>query len=72
MTEILSCPWFKFGQAIFAIAGTWLLAFGLKSVREPKMFDTSKPHPISPRFWIGLILITVSLLPALVLPFLKY
>ena len=69
MAEILSSPWVTFVQGILGIAGTWLLAFGLKSVREAGGFDTSNPQPLSWRCWVGLILLTLSLIPPLVSPF---
>ena len=72
MAEILSSPWMTFVQAILCIIGTWLLAFGLKSVREAGKFDTSNPQPLSYRFWVGLILLTLSLIPPLVSPFMPH
>lgn len=69
MTEILSSPWMSFTQAILAIAGTWFLAFGLKSVSEAGGHDTSNPHPLSKRFWLGLSLLTLSIVPPLISPF---
>lgn len=71
MNEIIFSPWIDSVQAIFAISGTWLLAFGLKSIREPNGFDTSNPHPLSIRFWIGLIFLTLSILPSLVSSLIK-
>ncbi|MBI4445610.1 MAG: hypothetical protein HY645_06835 [Acidobacteria bacterium] len=66
----MTSPWVQFGQAVSAIVGTWLLAFGLKSMKETHgTFDTSSPHPLSWRFWAGLILVSVATLPALVSPF---
>lgn len=69
MAEILSSHWVTFLQAVLGISGTWLLAFGLKSIKESGGFDTSNPQPLSSRFWIGLILLTLSLIPPLLLPF---
>ena len=71
MAEILSSPWMTFLQAVLGITGTWLLAFGLKSVRETGGFDTSNPQPLSIRFWMGLILLTLSLIPSLLSPFVQ-
>ena len=72
MTEILSSPWVTFLQAVLGITGTWLLAFGLKSVREAGGFNTSNPQPLSIRFWVGLILLTLSLVPPLLSPFMSH
>jgi hypothetical protein len=69
MADILSSTWVTFVQAIFAIIGTWLLAFGLKSVREAGGSDTMNPQPLSFRFWLGIILLTLSLIPPLISPF---
>jgi hypothetical protein len=63
MVEILSSAWVTFVQAIFGILGTWFLAFGLKTVKEAKEFDTSNPQPLSWRCWLGLILLTISMFP---------
>ena len=71
MTEIFFSPWIDFVQAIFAILGTWFLAFGLKSVKEAGGFDTSNPQPLSIRFWIGLILLTLSIAPILISSLIK-
>ncbi|MCK5509797.1 MAG: hypothetical protein KAI50_14885 [Desulfobacterales bacterium] len=72
MAEILSSPWVTFLQAVLGITGTWLLAFGLKSVRKAGGFNTSNPQPLSSRFWVGLILLTLSLIPHLLSPFMSY
>jgi hypothetical protein len=69
MTSILSSSWLTFVQAVIALAGTWLLAFGLKSLKETRGFDTSDPQPLSWRFWGGLILLSAAALPPLISPF---
>jgi len=69
MAEILSSDWAPFVQAALAICGTWLLAFGLKSIKEAGLFDTSNPQPLSFRFWLGLAFLTLSLIPPLIKPF---
>ena len=69
MSNIITSSWMIFIQAILAIIGTWLLAFGLKSIKESGGFDTSNPQPISYRFWAGLIFLTISLVPPLFSPF---
>lgn len=71
MTEMLSSPWVTFAQASLGLVGTWLLAFGLKSIREAGGFDSSNPQPLSWRFWAGLILLTLAVLPPLVSPFVQ-
>jgi hypothetical protein len=71
MDVVLSSTWLGSVQAVLAIAGTWLLAFGLKSVRKADGFATSNPRPLSSRFWLGLVLITLSLMPPLVSPFIS-
>lgn len=66
MTQfICSHPLIPFAQGLLALVGTWTLAFGLKSVQESRGFDTSKPHPMSYRFWVGLALISLAALPSL-------
>jgi hypothetical protein len=72
LVEILGSRWVTFAQAILGLVGTWLLAFGLKSIRETGGFDTSNPQLFSWRFWVGLILLSLSLVPALVSPFMKH
>lgn len=58
-------------QALCVVLGTWLLAFGLKSIKERGgKFDTTSSHPPSWRFWVGLILLTLVALPPLLSPFL--
>ncbi len=58
-----------FAQGLAGIMGTWLLAFGLKSMKETQgSLDTSNPHPQSWRFWAGLILLTLAALPSLMRP----
>lgn len=69
MAGILSSDWVPFVQATLAILGTWLLAFGLKSIKEAGGFDTTNPQPLSYRFWLGLAFLTLSLLPPLMKPF---
>jgi hypothetical protein len=70
MSSILSCPWLGFAQTGVGLVGTWVLAFGLKSIRETAgTFNTSDPHPVSWRFWVGLVLLTVAGLPNLLSPF---
>jgi len=58
-------------QAVLGLVGTWLLAFGLKSVRETRTFDTRSPYPFSWRFWLGLILLSLAALPSVVAPFIS-
>ncbi len=69
MDPILHSPWIAFGQAVVALAGTWLLAFGLKTVRESSGLDTSNPHPLAWRFWVGLGFLTLAAAPSVLLPF---
>lgn len=69
MTLILESPWMAVLQAMAALIGTWLLAFGLKSVREAHGFDTRKPSPASWRFWTGLGMLSLSLGVAGLSPF---
>jgi hypothetical protein len=69
MNSILHSPWITFGQALTALAGTWLLAFGLKTIRESMGFDTSNAHLLAWRFWAGLGLLTLAAVPSLLLPF---
>lgn len=69
MNSIVSGPWVGFVQAVLALLGTWLTAFGLKSLREAGGFDTSKPNPQSWRFWVGLVMLTLAVIPSLLLPF---
>lgn len=69
MIPMLSWPWLGFAQTLLGLVGTWLLAFGLKSIRGAGGFDTSNPQPPSWRFWAGLIMLTVAALPSLVSPF---
>lgn len=69
MDSILHSPWTASLQGLLALAGTWLLAFGLKTVRESKVFDTSNPQPLAWRFWAGLSLLTLAAVPTMLLPF---
>lgn len=69
MDSILHSPWTASLQGLLALAGTWLLAFGLKTARESKIFDTSNPQPLAWRFWAGLSLLTLAAVPTLLLPF---
>lgn len=66
---LLCSPWTDAFQALTAVAGTFLLAFGLKTVRESGGFDTLKPHPLSSRFWLGLIVVSIAALPTLLRAF---
>jgi hypothetical protein len=67
MNSVLSSPWIGFLQALLGLVGAWLLAFGLKSIRETKGFDTSNPNPPSWRFWAGLVSLTLAAVPSLLL-----
>ncbi len=69
MRALLSSPWSGFVQALLLITGTWLLAFGLKSVGEAKGFDRVIPHPQPWRFIAGLVLLTAACTPQLLQPF---
>ena len=65
----LNSPWLAFSQGLAGLVGTWLLAFSLKTVRESKGFNTSGPHPVGWRFWVGLTLLTLAVAPSLLAPF---
>ena len=69
MNSTLQSPWIGFAQAILVLVGTWLLAFGLKSVRESMAFDTSNPSPRAWRFWVGLVVLSLAAVPSVLLPF---
>jgi hypothetical protein len=69
MNSIVHSPWIDFAQALFVVVGTWLLAFGLMSVRESKGFDTSNPNPLAWRFWAGLVVLTLAAVPSVLHPF---
>jgi hypothetical protein len=62
LRAITEPDWIEATQAIVAVVGTWLLAFGLKKLRG---LDTMIPFPKSIRFWLGLILISLAAVPAL-------
>jgi len=40
-------------------------------VREADGLDTSDPQPRAWRFWFGLTLLSVAVVPSLIVPFLK-
>lgn len=65
----LHSPWVVLAQGLFVLFGTWLLAFGLKSVRESKGFDTTNPNRLAWRFWAGLVSLTLAAVPSLAVPF---
>jgi hypothetical protein len=69
MNSFFSDPWIGCVQTVLGLLGTWLLAFGLKSVREANGFDTSHPQPQSWRLWAGLVLLTLATVPSLLHPF---
>ena len=68
MNSIVHSPWMGFAQVVLGLVGTWLLAFGLKSVRQARGFDTADPAPRAWRFWAGLVVLTAAALPSLVAP----
>jgi len=69
MMGVFDSPWLAFWQGLAGISGTWLLAFGLKTVLESGGFDTSEPHLVARRFWVGLTLLTLAVAPSLLGPF---
>lgn len=59
-------PWLDALQGIIAVAGTFLLAFSLKTIRETDgNFNTMDPRPVSSRMWWGLGLISIAALPTI-------
>lgn len=69
MLNLLCSDWINGSQAIIGLLGTFFLAFGLKSIREAGGFSTENPHPLSKRFWVGLILLSISAAPSITRPF---
>lgn len=69
MISFLCSPWMDVLQALLALGGTFLLAFGLKTIAEARAFNISEPQPLSPRFWWGLGFISLAALPTLLRAF---